>query len=230
MSFLFVCLVYLFINFLPFFFLLFFSNQITIEKTPEYILSQRARDEMYKLTPNVKLIVLVRDPVVRLVSQFLQKYRDILPKKPIPVTVIYRDQATGKFKKDSDPIARGIYYKYISMWFKTFPRGQFLILNSDDLTTNPLSVLKRVERFLEIPAMFREENFYFNKTSGFFCLVSFEENANPKCYGEGKGRKHPELPAEDEKMLYNFYRPFNEKLFTLIGERFKWNTFKYINK
>lgn len=199
-----------------------FSNQVTIEKTPAYVLYQRARDEIYKLTPDVKLILLVRDPVVRLVSQFLLRYREVLPREHVPVTVIYRDKFTKQFNPDYKPVVIGIYYKHLAMWLERFPLKQFLILNSEQLTTDPYHVLKKVETFLGIPPMFEERNFYFNESSGFFCPRGFETDAMPECLGKLKGVKHPKLPRGDEKMLYDFYRPLNEKFFHLAHQRFLW--------
>lgn len=205
------------------------SNQITVEKTPAYIMSQRARDEIHKLTPDVKLIVLVRDPVVRLVSQFLLRYRFILKERDVPVTAIYRDKFTGEFNPEYKPVVKGVYHRHFGMWLEKFPRQQFLILNSEKLTTDPLSVMKRVELFLGIPALFQKRNFYFNETSGFFCSRAFDADAQPQCLGNTKGYKHPRLPADDEKMLYEFYRPLNERFFEQAGERFVWKERHWIN-
>ncbi|CAG5130270.1 unnamed protein product [Candidula unifasciata] len=48
-----------------------YNNQITLEKTPCYIWSERALNEIYKLNKKTKLIVIFKDPVARLVSMKL---------------------------------------------------------------------------------------------------------------------------------------------------------------
>jgi hypothetical protein len=47
------------------------QHQITIEKTPEYLVDPNAAERVFQLNPNMKLIVIVRDPVTRAVSHYL---------------------------------------------------------------------------------------------------------------------------------------------------------------
>jgi len=50
-----------------------YSNpyQITIEKTPAYLVDSNAPLRVYKFNPKIKLVVIVRDPVVRAVSHYV---------------------------------------------------------------------------------------------------------------------------------------------------------------
>ncbi len=47
------------------------QHQITMEKTPAYFVDPTAAERVFKLNPNMKLIVIVRDPVTRAVSHYL---------------------------------------------------------------------------------------------------------------------------------------------------------------
>ncbi|WAR31245.1 HS3SA-like protein [Mya arenaria] len=48
------------------------GDQITIEKAPQYMPSASAPLRVYRMNPDMKLIVLVRDPIARAVSHYLQ--------------------------------------------------------------------------------------------------------------------------------------------------------------
>ncbi|GFS10208.1 heparan sulfate glucosamine 3-O-sulfotransferase 3A1 [Elysia marginata] len=46
------------------------ANQITIEKTPGYIKTLETLDHIHEFNPKIKLLVIVRNPVTRLQSQY----------------------------------------------------------------------------------------------------------------------------------------------------------------
>ncbi|XP_059141798.1 heparan sulfate glucosamine 3-O-sulfotransferase 1-like [Physella acuta] len=199
-----------------------YSNQITIEKSPDYVLSTKALNEIHNHFSNIKLIVLVRNPVDRLVSDYLQRYRLVNVNKRPPLTKMYLNRMTNRFDPNIDSVNHGVYHKHLAPWFKTFSRDLLLVLDNERLTKDPLRVIKKVETFLGLPHVLTKENFYLNETWGFYCLRRFEPRARPRCMTEFKGWKHPPLPEADEMMLYSFYKPHNEALFKLIGEKFDW--------
>lgn len=48
------------------------KDQITMEKSPQYFSSPMAPKRIHSMDPNIKLILLVRDPISRALSHFLQ--------------------------------------------------------------------------------------------------------------------------------------------------------------
>jgi len=58
------------------------SGQLTVEKTPSYLVSGRVVERILAMDPDVRLLVVVRDPVTRAVSDYTQaatKRPDIAP-------------------------------------------------------------------------------------------------------------------------------------------------------
>ena len=49
-----------------------FENQITIEKTPKYLIDKQVPERVYQMNPNIKLIVVLRNPVTRAISEYVQ--------------------------------------------------------------------------------------------------------------------------------------------------------------
>ncbi|KAH9514559.1 Heparan sulfate glucosamine 3-O-sulfotransferase 6 [Bulinus truncatus] len=199
-----------------------YSNQITMEKSPDYVCSERARKEMAEHFPDIKLIVLVRNPVVRLVSAYLQRFRLTPPEERPPINVTFTKPVTKQFDPNATAVDTGIYHKHLYPWLRKFPRENIIVIADEILTADPLSVLKKTEKFLNIPPMLIEHNFYYNETSGFYCYRKYSKNDPPRCLNQFKGFKHPDLPEEEEQMLYDFYRPHNKKLFKLLNETFDW--------
>jgi len=58
------------------------SGQLTVEKTPSYLVSGRVVERVFAMDRGVRLLVVVRDPVTRAVSDYTQaaaKRPDIAP-------------------------------------------------------------------------------------------------------------------------------------------------------
>ena len=201
------------------------STQVTVEKTPAYIMTSRARSEVARHFPGVKLLVLVRDPVDRLLSAYEQakaswQRQDRRP--PPPVELYYQSSRSGPIESNRVAVRKGMYVRYLAPWLKSFGNGQIHVISGEDLISRPLMVLKEVEVFLQLPEMFSERNFVKNETAGFYCYRGFKSQAKVKCLGPDKGRRHEQLPVSEKRRLEEFYRPYNQELFRLIGRRFPW--------
>lgn len=51
------------------------EGQITIEKTPSYFVMREVPQRVYQMNPAMKLLVVVRDPVTRAISDYTQVVR-----------------------------------------------------------------------------------------------------------------------------------------------------------
>ena len=79
-----------------------YSNdyQITIEKTPKYFVDKQVPKRVYDMNPNVKLIVVLRDPVTRAVSEFTQSLTKMLEKtSKTPLSILFNENNTNFSKR-----------------------------------------------------------------------------------------------------------------------------------
>ena len=116
------------------------------------------------------------------------------------------------------------YIFHFSLFYFSF--FQIHILDGGALKRQPVAQIQMVERFLDLPPLLGPHNFYYNATKGFYCLVPFSATS-PSCLGKTKGRKHPQLNDTVKTLLYDFYRPYNEEFFKVIGKRFDWEPKDY---
>ncbi len=134
------------------------------EKTPSYLwgekfpasgeatnVPRRVRDVL----PHAKLIIVLRNPVTRAVSQFNHSIRSgkLSPFVNIDAALTGRRpdavRGLGIFE-------RGLYSRQIERWFQFFPREQFQILVFErDVMQQPLPCLDRLCRFLSIDPAFQ---------------------------------------------------------------------------
>nr|XP_055032041.1 heparan sulfate glucosamine 3-O-sulfotransferase 3A1 [Misgurnus anguillicaudatus] len=197
------------------------EGQITMEKTPSYFVTSEAPARIYAMSRDTKLIVVVRDPVTRAISDYTQT----LSKKPdIPTfeSLAFKNRTTGLIDTSWSAIQIGIYAKHLDNWLQFFPMSQILFVSGERLITDPAGELGRVQDFLGLKRIITDKHFYFNQTKGFPCLKKAEGSSKPHCLGKTKGRTHPNIDPEVVQRLRDFYRPFNMKFYQMTGRKFGW--------
>ncbi|XP_063338025.1 heparan sulfate glucosamine 3-O-sulfotransferase 3A1-like [Pelmatolapia mariae] len=198
------------------------EGQITMEKTPSYFVTREAPARISAMSRNTKLIVVVRDPVTRAISDYTQT----LSKKPdIPSfeSLTFKNRTTGLIDTSWSAIQIGIYAKHLDNWLQYFPMEQILFVSGERLISDPAGELGRVQDFLGLKRIITDKHFYFNQTKGFPCLKKAEGSSKPHCLGKTKGRTHPNINPEVVQRLRDFYRPFNMKFYQMTGRFFGWD-------
>ncbi|XP_029456154.1 heparan sulfate glucosamine 3-O-sulfotransferase 3B1 [Rhinatrema bivittatum] len=198
------------------------DGQITMEKTPSYFVTKEAPARISAMSKDMKLIVVVRDPVTRAISDYTQT----LSKRPdIPTfeSLTFKNRTTGLIDTSWSAIQIGIYAKHLENWLQYFPMSQILFVSGERLITDPAGELGRVQDFLGLKRIITDKHFYFNQTKGFPCLKKAEGSSKPHCLGKTKGRTHPNIDQEVVQRLREFYRPFNMKFYQMTGHNFGWD-------
>ncbi len=171
-------------------------------------------ENYHRARPDGKVIILLRDPVRRGYSQWKWEYfvtggrRRGLGKR-YPTFKAFVDSnltvfpafAMDMFWGTPFPHS-GIYHPFVKVWIDTFGRDNVLILKMEDYFQDRSQSLADACEFLGVPALSLPE-------------VDFRVNENPL-----------RLPPPDEESLQklsDFYRPYNEQLWDLLGEQFDWS-------
>ncbi|XP_004469081.1 heparan sulfate glucosamine 3-O-sulfotransferase 3B1 [Dasypus novemcinctus] len=198
------------------------DGQVTMEKTPSYFVTREAPARISAMSKDTKLIVVVRDPVTRAISDYTQT----LSKRPdIPTfeSLTFKNRTAGLVDTSWSAIQIGIYAKHLEHWLRHFPLRQLLFVSGERLISDPAGELGRVQDFLGLKRIITDKHFYFNKTKGFPCLKKAEGSSKPHCLGKTKGRPHPAIAGDAVRRLRDFYRPFNLKFYQMTGHDFGWN-------
>lgn len=184
------------------------------EATPRYLDHPYAPQRIKKIIPNVKLIILLRNPIDRAYSHWNMmvghkrenfSFEDAIKNEKKRISGLFE-----KMEKDESYYSReyywygyldrGIYVKKIKKWMEIFPKNQFLILKSEDLFTDPSEIFKRTQKFLDIPISNLSEYGSFRK--GVY--------------------KNSSMEPKTRKELNEFFQPYNDELYKLIGQNFAW--------
>ena len=189
------------------------EDQITGEATPAYIWMEGVPQRVREFCPDVKLIALLRNPVDRAFSHYYGytqwgkygftnlSFRDFIEgNSTIP---------TKEFDTNGELIPKvsriyqyvleqGIYVSQILEWYKWFPKEQLMIIQSEDFFNNQKAVVAEVFNFLDLDL----------------------ENVSEKHMVRHDYKF--EMTEEMRNLLSEFYKPYNSKLYDLLGKDFGW--------
>ena len=202
-------------------------SQVTLEKTPTYFTDgQEVAMRIFKFNPKLKFLIVVRDPVLRAISDFSQaqlvSYSLNSNLTSIWEALTYRNSnGAVVVQQDSVFIQRGIYINHLMTWLKYFPLHQFHFVKGEELALKPTEEVVKVEKFLGLKNYFSEKNFYFNKAKGFPCFISWPLKRK-FCLPDDKGRKHVPVDRKLVQLLRNYYKPFNERFSKVVRQQFNW--------
>lgn len=198
------------------------DGQITMEKTPSYFVTKEAPSRICTMNCQTKLIVVVRDPVTRAVSDYTQTLSKN-PGLPSFQSLALKNSSTGLIDTTWSAVRIGLYAKHLENWLQYFPLSHFLFVSGERLVSDPAGEMGRVQDFLGLKRVVSDKHFYFNQTKGFPCLKKPEGSSRPRCLGKSKGRPHPQIPSEVLQRLRDFYRPFNHRFYQMSGQDFGWD-------
>lgn len=198
------------------------EGQITMEKTPSYFITKEVPERLYKMSPYVKLIVVVRDPVTRAISDYTQTASKRGRITPSFDQMTFRNATTGLVDTSWSAIRIGVYSRFLEWWIRYFPLEQMHFVSGESLVSDPAGEMALVQDFLGLKRVITDKHFYFNETKGFPCLKKSEGNGNPHCLGKTKGRTHPEISSSTISRLRDFYRPFNLRFYQMAQRDFGW--------
>nr|KAG5702053.1 hypothetical protein BaRGS_032302 [Batillaria attramentaria] len=198
------------------------SHQITIEKTPGYFISPIAPSRVHRMNSSIKLIVLLRHPTIRTVSDYTQIYFNKLYKNETldAFEDIAIEKETGGVNTRYKAVQISMYHQHFRNWLEVFPRHQIHVVDGDRLITDPVSEIEQIEDFLGISHRVTYNILYYNSTRGFYCMKV--NSTYERCLGASKGRKHPDIEDSVIRKLNRFFTPHNKQLFDLLHRRFRW--------
>uniref|UniRef100_A0A0K0DSZ5 Sulfotransfer_1 domain-containing protein n=1 Tax=Strongyloides stercoralis TaxID=6248 RepID=A0A0K0DSZ5_STRER len=199
-------------------------NQIVIEKTPAYFTSPYAAKRIFKFNSNIKILLILRNPTTRTISDFTQVYYT-RKSKNLSLPELEKEafySGTEKINVNYKPIRNSLYSIHLFNYLKYFKKNQILIINGDNFIKNPLNELKKVQKFLHLPQMIHSQQLVFNSDKGFYCFKK-EEKAKVKCLGNSKGRKHVNVSMKTIKLLKKNFKQYNYELKKLFKDfNFHW--------
>lgn len=124
------------------------ASALVGEKSADYIASKAAPERLARYAPDARLIVTLRDPVRRAVSQYHHSQR----RANGEATSVEEEIARGLYLGDDDYprsyVHRSQYDKHLARFDAFFAPEQMLVLVFEETVRDPEPALARVQRFL----------------------------------------------------------------------------------
>lgn len=189
--------------------------KITGEATPYYILHPLCPQRIKHTLPDVKIIVLLRNPTDRAYSHYQHVVRVCRENLTFEEAIDKENERIhGELEKlinDENYLSKnfqdayllgGLYADQLEQWLKLFSQQQILILKSEDLYRFPQKIYKQVIDFLNLPG---------------FDLKQF------KVYNSGDYKPYPKMQPKTRERLIEYFRPYNKRLYNMLGANFEWD-------
>ncbi|NXW34562.1 NDST3 sulfotransferase, partial [Phaetusa simplex] len=195
------------------------TTDFLFEKSANYFHSEEAPKRAASLIPKAKIITILIDPSDRAYSwyQHQRSHED-----PAALKFSFYQVITAGPRAPSELralqkrcLAPGWYATHIERWLTYFPPYQLLIIDGQQLRTDPSTVMDEVQKFLGVSPHYNySEALTFDSHKGFWCQLL--EEGKTKCLGKSKGRKYPPMDSECRAFLSSYYRDHNVELSKLL--------------
>lgn len=176
---------------------------ITGEASPLYIYNQQARTRIKQLFPHTKIIVMVRNPVDRTISEYYHAVNHAIETRTLTEiieqeTELLTTKSRSEVLHDFGYLLNSIYVDNIAKWQTDFSPENTLIIESEAFFARTDETMQQVWQFLGLPAIALPE-----------CI----------CYNVGS---YPSISPEIKQQLQDFFVPYNRELAAHLNRSFSW--------
>ncbi len=190
------------------------GRAVTGEASPYYVFHPPGPDRVRAAVPNVRLILMLRDPVIRAFSQYQQEYARGFEDAETFERALELEPGRLAGERErmlADPgydshamqhyayVARGEYATQLEAWRARFDPDRLLVVQAEEFFTDPETAYRGVLDFLGLPVPARPPSFKAH-------------NARPA------GGMAPETRM---RLAEHFVEP-NRRLEELLGRRLGW--------
>ncbi|XP_047408282.1 bifunctional heparan sulfate N-deacetylase/N-sulfotransferase 2 isoform X2 [Sciurus carolinensis] len=196
------------------------STDFLFEKSATYFDSEVVPRRGAALLPRAKIITVLTNPADRAYSwyQHQRAHGD-------PVALNYTFYQVISASSQAPVVLRslqnrclvpGYYSTHLQRWLTYYPSGQLLIVDGQELRTNPAASMESIQKFLGItPFLNYTRTLRFDEDKGFWCQGL--EGGKTRCLGKSKGRRYPDMDTESRLFLTDFFRNHNLELSKLLN-------------
>ncbi len=145
------------------------NEKIVLHSVISYIFFPQSLAEIADACPNAKLLLILRNPVDRAISAYNYFKKRFDETRPIDEALFYtpKDYPIEYSVKNNDftYIEHSLYYRQIKNCFQYFKPEQLLILDYDELVSNPSNLVKKIFSFIGVDENFQPDFSAKNVTS-----------------------------------------------------------------
>jgi hypothetical protein len=183
----------------------------SLDASPEYMTHANAPARIAKVFPKVQVIVTLREPISRAISQhnhYLQQFPNTAnwdwrcPGKDFAINV--SAELDEPYELWRGMVGRGMYAQQLVHWSKIIPRSQMCVIILEEWQHHPMETLHQLLDFLGLERI-------------------YPTNLKPH---HQRMRRLPSIPCATIQALSKLYENANEQLFNWLGREIPaWQKF-----
>lgn len=138
------------------------NNQIWGTVTPQYMMYPESLKKIYNKLPDIKIIIIYRDPIKRFISHYDMLRRFNIENRDINDLII--DQLANiktlrntEYNRPTDKFISSGEYLRLNKHLEIFPKKNILKLDFNVLVVEPKIILEEVSNFLNIDYEFKQD-------------------------------------------------------------------------
>lgn len=204
-------------------------EHLTFEATPSYMYYKKGLKRIKHLFPDVKLIIILRNPIKRAFSQwnFNQEGSSYLLEHPFAIDkrtfkVAIQEELDGL--KIRHPLHKYLYRseypQHLANVYQYFDKQQVLVLDFEELKNQPQKVLAEVTAFLQIENVYNRFKKSEERLEGLLQTKDHENKNELKTYNANPYKE--KIDKETEALLKAYFEPFDKEIVRLTGRTFSW--------
>ncbi len=205
------------------------------EASSTYLFHPMVPSRVKALLPDVRLIVILRNPVDRAYSEYHMQVRERCESLTFEDAIrAEKDRTSYEMERArSDPrfywsnlhrysyLQKGHYAEQLTHWFRYYNKDQFLILTLEELKVDRRGVLDRVFEFLGLEPF---DVGSLDPMPSYSWIKQFiHEPSDETDRGLLNAYSYPEMNPKTRAMLLDYFKPHNERLSRLLQRDFDWN-------
>jgi len=216
------------------------DNQVIVgEVSTPYLFDSNSAKNIHEVTPDAKIVIILRDPIERAYSRYLENRWDSNSSSFGKEIRKSMDVLNQQYPDPADNILYcGLYYAQVRRYLETFGEKNVKILIYEEIFPNNIKEkTKELLEFLGIKELhdFEETNYFgyytprgekllTNSLVRKFAYAFVPENLRIFLYKKirNKDNKKPQMNAEDKIYLKNFYFNDCKKLEKLLSRSLPW--------
>lgn len=131
---------------------------VVADFSPFYLSDPEAARKIHEVSPDARILILIRDPVARAHSQYLMYRRTEVEPESVFLKALQRyfdspgrgNESCRDWKTSREYVEPGMYGDHVRRYIEVFGPEQVQVLLFNDLTRNPRETMLKVARHIEI--------------------------------------------------------------------------------
>ena len=194
-------------------------GSLTVDVSSSYLTNVNIPKKIYKYNPDMKIVIVLRNPLERLISHYLMLLRNEQTNKTLEELVCTNNKSSPINTK-MNIVRDSMYEVHMGRWLKYFPLKNMLFITQKTIVMLPFRILRSLEQHLHIHPFIERFMLEINSERSYFKLGFFSEEKD--IYRSIDGNQYGNMFKDCKEKLETFIKYENRVLFKIIKQTYPY--------